>query len=123
MLTVDAPLVGRRERDARNRFGLPHGMSWKNLQGVGLDRMERRRRLGMAGYISSIWDPALTWDAVDWLCELGAAARDQRHSDRRGRTPGRRPWRAGSRFEPRRPAFDGTLPTSELVEVVDAVAG
>jgi 4-hydroxymandelate oxidase len=39
-LTVDAPLVGRRERDQRNRFGLPPGMTWKNLERVGLDRME-----------------------------------------------------------------------------------
>jgi 4-hydroxymandelate oxidase len=27
-LTVDAPLVGRRDRDTRNSFGLPPGMSW-----------------------------------------------------------------------------------------------
>src|SRR5882724_4631681 len=41
-LTVDAPLVGRRERDTRNRFGLPPGMTWKNLERVGLDRMDAR---------------------------------------------------------------------------------
>ena len=46
-LTVDAPLVGRRDRDTRNCFGLPPGMTWKNLEGVGLDHMEAdRRRLG-----------------------------------------------------------------------------
>ncbi|HEX3727618.1 MAG TPA: alpha-hydroxy acid oxidase, partial [Pirellulales bacterium] len=39
-LTVDAPLVGRRDRDNRNCFGLPPGMTWKNLEQVGLERME-----------------------------------------------------------------------------------
>ena len=67
-LTVDAPLVGRRERDARNRFGLPPGMTWKNLEGFGLDRMERRDEgSALVQYISEIWDASLTWEAIDWL--------------------------------------------------------
>jgi 4-hydroxymandelate oxidase len=67
-LTADAPLVGRRERDTRNRFGLPPGMTWKNLERVGLDRMAQRDEgSALVRYISEIWDPALTWDAVSWL--------------------------------------------------------
>jgi len=67
-LTVDAPLVGRRERDTRNRFGLPPGMTWKNLERVGLDRMAARDEgSALVQYISEIWDPSLTWEAIEWL--------------------------------------------------------
>ena len=70
-LTVDAPLVGRRERDVRNRFGLPPGMMWKNLERVGLERMDRQEEgSALVQYISEIWDPCLTWEAIDWVRQL-----------------------------------------------------
>ena len=72
-LTVDAPLVGRRERDTRNRFGLPPGMTWKNLERVGLDRMDARDEgSALVQYISEIWDPSLTWEAIEWLRGLSS---------------------------------------------------
>ena len=72
-LTVDAPLVGRRERDTRNRFGLPPGMTWKNLERVGLDRMEARDEgSALVQYISEIWDASLTWEAIEWLRGLSS---------------------------------------------------
>ncbi len=126
-LTVDAPLVGRRERDARNRFGLPHGMTWKNLQGVGLDRMEAvDEGSALVHYISSIWDSSLTWDAVEWLRGLSPlplvikgilTADDARLAVEHG-AAGLIVSNHGGR------QLDGTQPTSEaLAEVVDAVAG
>lgn len=67
-LTVDAPLVGRRDRDTRNCFALPHGMCWKNLEGVGLEQMEAQPDgSALVHYISTIWDSSLTWEAVEWL--------------------------------------------------------
>lgn len=70
-LTVDVPFVGRRERDIRNQFGLPPGLRWKNLEAAGLDRMDAGGDgSALARYIEAIWDPGLTWDAVDWLREL-----------------------------------------------------
>jgi 4-hydroxymandelate oxidase len=70
-LTVDAPLVGRRDRDTRNRFALPHGMCWKNLEGVGLEQMEATPDgSALVHYISTIWDSSLTWEAVEWLRSL-----------------------------------------------------
>lgn len=70
-LTVDAPLVGRRDRDTRNRFGLPPGMTWKNLERAGLDRMDARDEgSALVQYISEIWDPSLTWEAIEWLRKL-----------------------------------------------------
>jgi len=126
-LTVDAPLVGRRERDARNRFGLPHGMSWKNLAGVGLDQMgQRDDDSALVHYISSIWDAALTWDAVPWLKGLSElplvikgilTAEDAILAVDHG-AAGIVVSNHGGR------QLDGTLATSEaLAEVVDAVGG
>lgn len=68
VLTVDAPRVGRRERDIRNRFGLPPGLRWKNLEPYGVDRMEAGREgSALEKYIESIWEAGLTWHAVEWL--------------------------------------------------------
>ena len=36
VVTVDAPLLGRRERDVRNRFQLPQGLSVKNMLPAGM---------------------------------------------------------------------------------------
>jgi 4-hydroxymandelate oxidase len=70
-LTVDAPLVGRRDRDTRNCFGLPPGMTWKNLERAGLDRMEAGDEgSALVKYITEIWDSALTWEAIAWLRSL-----------------------------------------------------
>jgi 4-hydroxymandelate oxidase len=126
-LTVDAPLVGRRERDARNRFGLPHGMNWKNLEGVGLDRMEAGNEgSALVHYISEIWDPSLTWEAIEWLRGLSSlplvvkgilTGEDARRAVDHG-AAGIVVSNHGGR------QLDGTLPTSEaLPEVVDAVGG
>jgi 4-hydroxymandelate oxidase len=67
-LTVDAPLVGRRERDIRSRFGLPKGMRWKNLEAYGVDRMDvGDEGSALVKYISEIWDSALEWKSIEWL--------------------------------------------------------
>lgn len=70
-LTVDAPLVGRRDRDTRNCFGLPPGMTWKNLAGAGLDQMASDDQgSALVRYISEIWDASLTWEAISWIRSL-----------------------------------------------------
>jgi 4-hydroxymandelate oxidase len=126
-LTVDAPLVGRRERDARNRFGLPPGMTWKNLEGVGLDRMEAGDEgSALVRYISEIWDASLTWEAIEWLRGLSPlplvikgilTAEDARRAVDHG-AAGIIVSNHGGR------QLDGTLATGEaLGGVVDAVGG
>ncbi len=64
-LTVDAPQLGRRERDERNRFTLPRDIRMKNFEGFGLDVSWKEE--GFGGYASSQLDPSLTWNAVEWL--------------------------------------------------------
>ena len=68
VLTVDAPLLGRRERDVRNRFTLPPGLTVANLlpEGYG-DIPPALADSGLAAYVSSFLDPALTWRDVAWL--------------------------------------------------------
>ncbi len=75
VLTVDAPLLGRRERDVVNGFALPPELSVENLHGLG-DRADPAqltrvtaagRESGLAAYFAELLDPSLTWDAVEWL--------------------------------------------------------
>jgi 4-hydroxymandelate oxidase len=67
VLTVDAPRLGRRERDVRNRFTVPAPLRAENVHGVGggLDRPADDS--GLAAYFYSLIDPALGWDDVGWL--------------------------------------------------------
>jgi 4-hydroxymandelate oxidase len=66
VLTVDAPLLGRRERDVRNRFALPAGMGIENVHGYEAVAKPHAES-GLAAYFAELIDPALTWDAIGWL--------------------------------------------------------
>jgi 4-hydroxymandelate oxidase len=68
VLTVDTPLLGRRERDVRQEFHLPPGLSAANLEGRGAERVaEEEGQSGLAAYVAALQDPSLTWKDVDWL--------------------------------------------------------
>jgi 4-hydroxymandelate oxidase len=68
VLTVDAPLLGRRERDVRNRFQLPPELSLCNLSNPELSKLpDCPSGSGLAGYFASLLDPALTWRDLAWL--------------------------------------------------------
>lgn len=71
VLTVDAPLLGRRERDVRNRFHLPPGLAVANLlpEGYG-DLPPAAADSGLAAYVASLLDPSLAWRDVAWLRSL-----------------------------------------------------
>jgi 4-hydroxymandelate oxidase len=71
VLTVDAPLLGRRERDVRNRFALPPELEIANLHAAGYSRMPPvHGDSGLAAYVAELLDPALTWSAIGWLRSL-----------------------------------------------------
>lgn len=71
VLTVDAPLLGRRERDVRNRFCLPAGLAVKNLVPAGYgDVPAHASDSGLAAYFASLLDPSLTWKDLAWLRSL-----------------------------------------------------
>ncbi|HZF11995.1 MAG TPA: alpha-hydroxy acid oxidase [Thermoanaerobaculia bacterium] len=68
VLTVDAPLLGRRERDVRNRFRLPPGIFVANVLPAGYGEVPSALGdSGLAAYVASLLDPALSWRDVAWL--------------------------------------------------------
>lgn len=71
VLTVDAPLLGRRERDVRNRFHLPEGLTVENLTARGLgDVPAAALDSGLAAYVATLLDQSLTWKDLEWLAGL-----------------------------------------------------
>jgi 4-hydroxymandelate oxidase len=67
VVTVDAPLIGRRERDVRNRFTLPDDLRIENLH-AGFDRLPASATdSGLAAYVSALLDPDLAWRDIGWL--------------------------------------------------------
>jgi 4-hydroxymandelate oxidase len=68
VLTADAPVIGRRERDVRNRFHLPPGLAAANLLPVGYgDLPPSATDSGLAAYVSALIDPSLSWRDIAWL--------------------------------------------------------
>jgi 4-hydroxymandelate oxidase len=71
VLTVDAQVWGRRERDVRNRFHLPDGLTAANLLAAGLDELEAAESdSGLAEYVLSLFDPTLSWADLEWLASI-----------------------------------------------------
>ena len=72
VLTVDVPMLGKRERDVRNRLTLPDHLSLKNLLQAGCQEFPKdvATDSGLAAYVASLFDPALTWKDIEWLAQL-----------------------------------------------------
>ena len=68
VLTVDAPGLGTRERDTRNRFRLPDGLAVENLAPLGKGHMPEVRGSGLAAYVRENFKADLGFDDLDWLC-------------------------------------------------------
>lgn len=71
-LTVDAPVLGRRERDVRNNFSLPDDLWAPNLTADGKlpPPPSSGRRSPFAVAIDELFDPNLTWDDIAWLTSI-----------------------------------------------------
>ena len=67
VMTVDAPVWGCRERDVRNQFQLPSGLTAKNLFAAGMERFPDEGGSGLTAYIASVIDPTLNWNDIGWL--------------------------------------------------------
>jgi isopentenyl diphosphate isomerase/L-lactate dehydrogenase-like FMN-dependent dehydrogenase len=65
VLTVDAPILGRRERDVRNEFELPEGMRIACVPDGDVDAPAGGS--GLAAYFASMLDSSLDWSDLDWL--------------------------------------------------------
>jgi 4-hydroxymandelate oxidase len=70
-LTVDAPMLGKRERDQRNEFTLPPGLHPANLTNIsGLNIPQAPGESGLLTYFAQQINPAVTWKDLEWLQSL-----------------------------------------------------
>jgi len=69
-LTVDAPVLGARNREARAGFALPPGVERSNLRALGSAVANRAHRPAGPEIYSAVLDPTLTWKDVEWLRSL-----------------------------------------------------
>jgi 4-hydroxymandelate oxidase len=72
VLTVDAPLLGRRERDIRSGFTLPKGMTIANAAIAGMEVVPEadEHASGLMLHFRSLHDPALTPKDIAWVREV-----------------------------------------------------
>ncbi|GHI10515.1 2-hydroxy-acid oxidase [Streptomyces cellostaticus] len=66
VVTVDAPVRGRRVRDLRNAFALPPGLAPANFPDIPADGSSAELAAQLARHI----DPAFSWDDLAWLRSL-----------------------------------------------------
>ncbi len=68
VVTVDAPIQGKRERDVRNRFHLPEGIEMKNLLPAGKAQFpDAGEGSALAAFINTQFEPSLMWRDIEWL--------------------------------------------------------
>lgn len=67
VLTVDAPMLGRRLRDERNSFALPEGLSMVNLAEMADDVSRAEGGSALTSYAASRHDPSLSWSDIEWI--------------------------------------------------------
>ena len=68
VVTVDVPLLGRRERDFRNAFMLPEGVTFANFEFPKAEAGEEGSAL--SAWVSTLQTPTLNWDDLAWLRSL-----------------------------------------------------
>jgi 4-hydroxymandelate oxidase len=69
VLTVDTPILGRRERDLVNGFHLPPSLHMPNT-GVDLGttlQADQEASSGLAQFVSAYWDAGIGWKDLAWL--------------------------------------------------------
>lgn len=69
VMTVDSPVLGKREKDIKNCFTLPKNMEVKNLLDKNLENFPLAQdNSGLAEYIDSLYDRSLTYKDLEWIC-------------------------------------------------------
>lgn len=69
ILTVDAPVLGRRERDLRNGFTVPSGRPYRNLAGrASTTGAATVGESGLANYFNGLLKGSLGIADLQWLC-------------------------------------------------------
>lgn len=63
-ITVDTPVLGTRNREMRDGFGLPAGLERANLKGC---KSATAAHFDESGVYSEVLDATLTWEGIDWI--------------------------------------------------------
>lgn len=71
-ITVDTPILGRREADLKNRFALPVHLTMGNFAKKGAahaqgTKSSGKEGSGLASYVASLIDKKLTWQDIAWV--------------------------------------------------------
>lgn len=71
-ITVDTPILGRREADIKNKFSLPSHLTMGNFAQVGGAHSQGTKSAGdkgsgLASYVSKLIDQTLTWNDIAWV--------------------------------------------------------
>ncbi|KAG5025018.1 hypothetical protein JHK86_020932 [Glycine max] len=66
-LTVDTPILGRREADIKNRFTLPSHLVLKNFEGLDLRKLDKTSDSNVASYVAGPFDQSFNWKDIQWL--------------------------------------------------------
>ena len=68
VLTVDSPILGRRERDVRSGFHVPPQFSIPNLTGAARDGLASSTGASSPQeFVANHWDSSISWDDLAWL--------------------------------------------------------
>ncbi|HLI52473.1 MAG TPA: alpha-hydroxy acid oxidase, partial [Thermomicrobiaceae bacterium] len=72
VVTVDTPVLGRREMDERGHFVLPEHVTIANIERSvrGLERMPRNAAGSALSAYTSNFDASLSWADLDWLASI-----------------------------------------------------
>lgn len=67
VVTLDTPVLGRREADERNRFAMPPDLPLANFAGRGRDMRANEGGSALVAYTGSSFESDLGWDDLEWL--------------------------------------------------------
>ena len=68
VVTVDTPIMGKRECDIRNQFKLPDGVSAKNFINQQLRLIQSQKQgSNVKNYTDDLFDRTLTWKDIEWI--------------------------------------------------------
>ncbi|MBG94770.1 MAG: alpha-hydroxy-acid oxidizing enzyme [Chloroflexi bacterium] len=67
-ITVDAPLLGRREKDVRNQFSLPPDLTIATVgDQLAKDMAAAAGNSSLNVYFENLLDQSITWEDIDWI--------------------------------------------------------
>ena len=73
VLTVDAPVLGYRDRDFKVKFTIPKNIEYEDLTGSEKKnevKKENKSKSELFNFFSSNMDAGLSWDIIPWMREI-----------------------------------------------------